>query len=258
LAEEYRTLSNSGSQADRHTYTALQWGTALVAVIASATLSQWGKHDGIVEASFLIVIPALISFGMLYWVGELARLRRVYDFICIVEAKAELALQIDPPHQAQGDWYTSFEKRWKDERKVLLHHLDLRMPKTRSKVVEVDAAPIEFERWLRRIRAARASSNLSWVFMFRFILFPIGIAGTWATGLYYLLSHMNTHVSRTLGIAAAVMGVLTSAVTTWLAAELASDLNDAKSERQISRARRWLRDQIHQLLALPEWSKPSQ
>jgi hypothetical protein len=256
LAEEYRTLSNSGNQTDRHTYTALQWGTAIVVLIASAALSQWSKLVGVVEGAFLIVIPVLISFGMLYWVGEIARMRRIADFICIVEAKAQLAI-IGDLRQERPGWYAMFEQRWKDERPDLLKRLAIVVPRLGREDVPMEGAPIEFERWLRRIRSLRASSNLSWVFMCRFALFPLAIAGSWGIGVYSLASHSGPSGGRAFGVAAATIGGVTSTVAIWLAAELASDLNDATSKRSISGVRSWLRSRAHRVLALPEWSGSS-
>jgi hypothetical protein len=186
LAEEYRTLATSGNQADRHTYTALQWGTAIVGIVASGAISQWGKHDAAVELTFLVAIPALVAVGMLYWVGELARMRRIYDFMCAIEAKAELALR-DPTHStSRRGWFRSFDKRWTAERTTLLADLKLAMPHSDQGTVEIASGPIGFERWLRMIRNTQASSNLSWVFAVRFILFPSSLAASWLTGIYYI------------------------------------------------------------------------
>ena len=255
LVEEYRTLANSGNQSDRHTYTALQWGTAVVAVIVSAAASQWGDHNGVVEGALLILVPSLIAFGMLFWVGELARMRRIYDFICVAEAKAELVLRSG--WENGGAWYTVFAAEWTDASAGTFRELGLVMPAGEDGAVWAHAAPIEFERWLRRIRIAKASSNLSWVFMFRFALFPLGIAGAWGTGVYYLLSHPGPQGSKLLGIAVALAGGLSSGMAAWLAVELASDLNDASSDREISPIRQQLRSRTHKLLALPEWSQRS-
>ncbi len=184
LSEEYRSLSTTGNLTDHHTYTALQWGTAVVAVIASAVLTQWGKHDALVEAALLVVIPLLIGLGMLYWIGELARMKRVYDFICVVEEKAELALRVGAEERTNIGWYSQFEAQWRDEgRQRVEAKLGFVLPRAGANIIDVEAAPIQFERWLRRIRNQRASRNLSWVFMFRLAVFPVAIAGTWGAGL---------------------------------------------------------------------------
>lgn len=64
LVEEYRLLGSAGIQAGQHTYTALQWGTAVVGILAGAAISQWGKHDAVVELVFLVGVPALVAVGM--------------------------------------------------------------------------------------------------------------------------------------------------------------------------------------------------
>jgi len=192
LAQEYRVLATTGNQTDQHTYTALQWGTASVAVIAAAGLSQWKHHDAVVELVFLLAIPALVAVRMFYWLGELARMRRIYDFICVIEAKAALALrQTDGTSRTHDGWIDSFSQLWDAKFPEFTSALELDLP------VTVNSDPITFERWLRTIRNKRASQNLTWVFQLRFALFPAAIVMSLALGIYYTL-----WVSATLDIAA--------------------------------------------------------
>lgn len=122
LAEEFRSLATGVHLAARHTYTALQWGTAIVGIIVGAAISQWEKEDAVVELVFLVGVPVLVAAGMLFWVGELAGIRRIHEFMCVVEAKAELALR-HPTAQPDTHerWFDSFEHEWVSRRADSLH-----------------------------------------------------------------------------------------------------------------------------------------
>jgi hypothetical protein len=191
---------------------------------------------------------------MLYWVGELARMRRIYDFMCIVETKAELALGVSGSNSAGDDWFKRFSEKWTAP-SDRLKELGLSMP-TDSSDVAVDAGPgpIEFERWLRRIRVNEASSNLTWVFLVRFLFFVVTICGSWGVGLYYAVAYHDTR--RTASILAVVVGALLGFAAIWLAAELVSDLNEASSDEKP----RWLPRRVFRRVAgaglgITEWRK---
>jgi branched-subunit amino acid ABC-type transport system permease component len=90
--------------------------------------------------------------------------------------------------------------------------------------------------------------------MFRLAVFLSVIAGTWGAGVYYLLAHENSQLHPIFGFAAAVMGGVLSVVMTWLAVELATDLNDSDAKRVLPTSRVKLRLFVHKILALPEWA----
>ncbi len=253
LIEEYRLLGSAGIQASQHTYTALQWGTAVVGIVVGAAFSQWGKHDAVVELVFLVGVPALATVGMLYWVGELARISRLTDYLCAVEAKIELALR-HPEQGSTGEWVTSFAERWNTEHLDLLSAALVAMPVGPNGAVEVDGGPIAFERWLRRIRVDRASNNLVWVYLVRVLLFPAVMAASWTTGLYYVLHSAGP--GHDLESSAAIgIGLLLGVASTWLAAEIVSGLSHSFVEPSPSLP--WPRMLFRQLASRPlritEW-----
>lgn len=253
LTEEYRALTTRSDWVDRHTYTVLQWGTALVAVIASAAMSQWGKHDSAVEISFLLAIPCLIAVGMLYWIGELARLKRIASFICVLEAKIELALR----HRAGSSgksWISSFEQAWTDNWQSVLSNLPLGPPFNGRGQVDLGPGPIEFERWLHRLRDSRANNNFTWVYMVRLAPFPAGIAASWSLGIYYVLSQSAKHGFGGGDIIAALFGLLFGILAIWLTVEVAADLNSSgHAPLQLPWLRRVFRDMISRPLQMTEW-----
>jgi hypothetical protein len=253
LVEEYRLLGSAGIQAGQHTYTALQWGTAVVGILAGAAISQWGKHDAVVELVFLVGVPALVAVGMLYWVGELARISRLTDYLCAVEAKIELALR-HPDQDSSGEWVASFTELWATARQDLLSAALVAMPNGPDGEVEVDGGPIAFERWLRRIRVGRASNNLVWVYLVRVLLFPSVMAASWATGLYYVLHSAGSGHGWENALAILV-GLLLATMSTWFAAEIVSGLSHSLARPSPSLS--WPRRRFRQLAARPlritEW-----
>jgi hypothetical protein len=255
LMEEYRMLAAAGVQASQHTYTALQWGTAIVGIVAGATISQWGSHDSVVELSFLIWIPALAAAGMLYWVGELARISRLTDFICAVEAKIDLALR-HPGNDESGEWVESFDKEWATRRTDLLSEAQVAMPAAAEGEVPVNSGPITFERWLRVIRARRASSNLLWVYLVRVLLFPAVIATSWTAGVYYVLFQSARLGFNWETMIAAVFGLLFSVIAVWFAGEISTGLNrSTTSGSQPAWPRRKFRQLACRPLDLTEWQE---
>ncbi len=253
LVEEYRLLGSAGIQASQHTYTALQWGTAVVGILAGAAISQWGSHDAVVELVFLVGVPALVAVGMLYWAGELARISRLTDYLCAVEAKIELALQ-HPDQDSTGEWVSSFSERWASERHELLSASLVTMPSGSDGEVEVDGGPIAFERWLRKIRVGRASNNLVWVYLVRVLLFPAVIAASWTTGLYYVF-HSASSGHGWESTLAVLVGLVLGTMSTWFAAEIVSGLSHSMVTPSPSLS--WPRRRFRQLAARPlritEW-----
>ncbi len=253
LVEEYRLLGSAGIQAGQHTYTALQWGTAVVGILAGAAISQWGNHDAVVELVFLVGIPVLVAVGMLYWVGELARISRLTDYLCAVEAKIELALE-HPDGDSSGEWVASFSERWADARHDLLAAASVTMPSGPDGEVEVAGGPVAFERWLRDIRVGRASNNLVWVYLVRVLLFPSVMAASWAAGLYYVF-HSASSGHGLENALAALVGLLVSTASIWFAAEIISGLShsSAKPSPSLSWPRRRFRQLAARPLRITEW-----
>lgn len=254
LAEEYRTLAAGGNQANRHTYTALQWGTAVVGIVVGAAISQWGKHDAVVELVFLFGVPALVAMGMLFWIGELARMSRIADFICVLEAKVELAFQLrgsDPKYSA---WFAEFRSAWTAQRKGLLAKLHLTMPADQAAEIAVGSGPIAFEHWLRAIRNTQASSNLIWVFIVRFLLFPAAMLVSWVTGIYYILLQSERGGFGWENSSVAFAGLILGVTTIWFAAELVVDLsNSAPRTKEIALPRREFRRLLGRPFRITEW-----
>lgn len=253
--EEYRLLGSAGIQAGQHTYTALQWGTAVVGIIVGAAISQWGAHDSVVELSFLVAVPLLVSVGMLYWVGELARISRLTDYLCALEAKIELALG-QPEKGRSGEWMRAFSERWKAERRDLLSTALVAMPRGPAGEVEVDGGPFAFERWLRRIRVDRASNNLIWVYLVRVLVFPAVMAACWATGVFYVIQS-SAPGHNLESIVAMTVGLLFGVSSTWFAAEIISGMSHSYTTASPSLS--WPRRRFRQLAARPlritEWRR---
>jgi hypothetical protein len=255
LAEEFRSLASGSHQAGRHTYTALQWGTAIVGIIVGAAISQWSAEDAVVEFVFLLGVPALVAVGMLFWVGELAGMRRIHEFMCVVEAKADLALR-HGLHQSgtEEEWFDSFTQEWIARRNETLTEMRIAVPTSARGRVEIQSGPLAFERWLHAIRNTEASNGLAWVFIVRFALFPSAILASWATGVYYVFFQSDAGLTWA-SVAAVILGFLLGLVAVWIAGELLADMSQWSAGRSsgLSRTRKAFRDLFARPLRRSEW-----
>jgi hypothetical protein len=253
LTEEYRLLGTAGIQAGQHTYTALQWGTAVVGVVVGAAISQWGKNDAVVELAFLVGVPTLVAVGMLYWVGEMARISRLSDFLCAVEMKVDLALQLSERDES-SEWLEEFMKEWAARRAELMSEARVVMPVGPDGEVAIGGGPISFERWLREIRTVRARNNLIWVYLVRVLFFPAVMSASWATGVFYVLHTASAAPSWEQSLAV-LAGLAISVPAVWFVAEIVTGLSPSTS----SGARpAWPRRKFRRVLGRPlhisEWS----
>jgi hypothetical protein len=248
LLEEYKTLQEAAAQAGKNTYLSLQWGSATLAVLVAAAVTQWRQHDAAVELVFLLAVPFLGSMAMLFFVGELARIRRVADYLCATELKAKLLVstRMDP-----GD----LESELRAELMNLERIIGLRYP------VKIGLAPLGWERWLVELRkkhAGAASGHLTWVYRTRFALYPIVIASSIAVAMYYGLSG-DTHVkhAHTFWLMA-VVGIGFSVFAVWFAIELAVDLARITpyASGPPTPVRRAFRRLFGWLFQIGEWRRP--
>jgi hypothetical protein len=255
LIEEFRSLASGGHQATRHTYTALQWGTAVVGLVVGAAISQWGKHDAAVELVFLLGVPALVAVGMLYWVGELARIRRMHEFMCVVEVKADMALEHEGSSESAGRWMESFKNEWLTQSAGIFAELQLPISGGRGDGA-VASGPIAFERWLRGIRRSSGNDSLTWVFVVRFVLFPCAIVAAWVTGVYYVFFQSTERGLDCASSAAILVGFLIVVLANWLAGELIADLSKwpaESSSSDLSSPRQTFRQVIGYLFRIDDW-----
>jgi hypothetical protein len=216
LAEEYRSLQNEVADASRHCYTAIQWGTALSAVLIAAAATQWRKHDSIVVLVFLLVVPFLVSLTLFYWIGELARIRACANFLCVLEEKA--AMVVDT-----GEWLNRLSREEWPERQGRLRRLGVEL----STDVPVD--PMSWERWLysqRRMRAARGigTGNQEWIYRSRFLLFPFAGVASLVIGSYYVYLGKVEVAETGAATVALVFGASIFLSALWAACEIGADL----------------------------------
>jgi hypothetical protein len=252
LVEQYRLIAAAGNQASQHAYTALQWGTAVVGLLAGAAISQWAKSDGVVEFSFLLAIPTLAAAGMLFWLGELARIDRLADFLCALETKLDLALT-HPDGEEAGEWIRSFSREWAERGDEVLARAHVRPPQGADGIAGFGPGPITFERWLREIRALKAAKNLAWVYLFRLLLFPGVMASAWVVGAFYALLRSGAPPLRWEAVLTLILGLLIIFSATWLAAEIVRTFRNPDSAASPRGARLWLLRRVAGLLEMSEW-----
>jgi len=243
LCEEYRSCSESGRRCNDNTYTSLQWGSAVIAILLAASLTQWHKHDSVVLLALLVIVPAIVSFTMFFWLGELARMRRIYDYICTLEEKA--ALLID-----DGAWKERFVERWNAAR----GEFDNWFPTS----PKIPADPVVFETWLKRLRESRAGAahgNISWVFRARFGFFPAVILFSLALGNYYAFTSGASNRHLAWVVILVCWGWISSVVLLWLAIEIALDLDTQPAVRpsELTSIRRKLRHLAGRALGIGDW-----
>src|SRR5436190_7976737 len=93
VKEEYRTLRDESKQATINMLAAIQVGASVIGALIYAGFSQWNTSPSVVLFVFFLIVPVLGAVSMFVWVGEAIRMKRVGDYLCIVEQKASFALQ---------------------------------------------------------------------------------------------------------------------------------------------------------------------
>jgi hypothetical protein len=215
LLEEYKTLESAGSQAGQNIYLSLQWGSAFMAVLVAAAASQWHKHDAAVALVFFLAVPFLSSMAMLFTIGELARVRRIADYLCVTEIKAKLLAS----YQVGTD--ADFHDRFNSEIDRIEETLGIRMP------VPVTADPLGWERWLVELRKQRAGAtfgHLAWVYRLRLGLYPVAAYSSLAIATYYTFTSRTTQYHATSSYAMLAVGFGFATVALILGVELATEL----------------------------------
>jgi hypothetical protein len=148
LVEEYKVVRDESKQAELNTFTALQWGAALLGVLAAAGFYHWKNSGFIVASVFLGFVPLLAIASLYIWIGEMVRMKRAGDYLCLLERKAALLI---------GD--RDLEPNlalWPDDKHKVEDWLRLRNSDRTL------ADPLNWEQWLRETRAP-----FSWWVFFR-------------------------------------------------------------------------------------------
>lgn len=248
LLEEYKGLSVAAENAGRNTYVSLQWGSAVMAVLVAAAVSQWRKHDAAIELVFFLAVPFLSSMAMLFVIGELARIRRLADFMCATEIKAKYLAGEEGTEARISDAASK-------EIAELELSLGIRLP------VPVPVDPLSWQRWLvelRKQRAGAAFGHLSWVYRARLGLFPIATFSSLTVATYYTFSSDTTPHHATESYLMLAVGFTFSIIVTWLAIELALELArvTAYPEKAPGWPRRIFRHAMGWLFDIGDWAHP--
>lgn len=173
--EEYKSVRDEAKQAELNTFTALQWGAVLLGALMAAGFSQWLGSKAIVMVIFLGFVPLLAFVTLFIWIGEMIRMKRAGDYLCVIEKK--MAVLADDAGLAPdfGSW------------------------KVTKQTIEVDLAfelsglpltdPLNWERWLRDARPptfSLSSSGHQWITnLARAAFFPLVAFCSMAIGTYH-------------------------------------------------------------------------
>lgn len=177
LAEEYKSLRDESKQASINMFAALRWGAAVLGVVIAAGFTQWNKQHAVVLLIFYVVIPLLSAMAMFLWLGEAARFKRVGDYICLIEQKAGMILDIFKQQYAVKERWGPLQKQI--EEKIAISHSSLDLS---------DA--LAWEQWLKDMKGkGTTEGHLAWIYKIRLAFFPLMMLFSFLTGTYYVLTH---------------------------------------------------------------------
>lgn len=177
LAEEYKSLRDESKQASINMFAALRWGAAVLGVVIAAGFTQWNKQHAVVLLTFYIVIPFLSAMTMFLWLGEAARFKRVGDYICLIEQKAGMILDVFKQQYGVKEKWVGLQKQI--EEKIAISHSSLDL-----------SDPLAWEQWLKDMKGKGATEgHLAWIYKIRLAFFPLLMFFSFLTGTYYLLTH---------------------------------------------------------------------
>lgn len=180
LAEEYKSLRDESKQASINMFAALRWGAAVLGVVIAAGFTQWNRQHAVVLLTFYVVIPLLSAMAMFLWLGEAARFKRVGDYICLIEQKAGMLLDIFKQQYAVKERWAPLQKQIEDKIAISPSSLDL-------------SDPLAWEQWLKDMKGkgtiGTTEGHLAWIYKIRLAFFPMIMLFSFFTGTYYVLTH---------------------------------------------------------------------
>lgn len=180
LAEEYKSLRDEVKQASINMFAALRWGAAVLGVVIAAGFTQWNKQHAVVLLIFYIVIPLLSAMAMFLWLGEAARFKRVGDYICFIEQKAGMIIDVFKQQYAVKEKWLPLQKQIEENIAISHSSLDL-------------SDPLAWEQWLKDMKGkggtGSTEGHLAWIYKIRLAFFPLLMLFSFLTGTYYVLTH---------------------------------------------------------------------
>jgi hypothetical protein len=173
--EEYKAVRDESKQAELNTFTALQWGAVLLSGLSAAGFTQWSHSAFIVEAVFLGFVPLLAIASLYIWIGEVVRMKRAGDYLCLIEDKMAIL--------TRDDTLMPDMPNWSEARKDV--EIWLRLRDSQMSLRD----PLNWERWLRRTRppvwALSSSGHQLPTYLARIAFFPAVTLLSLSVGSYY-------------------------------------------------------------------------
>ena len=84
--EEYKTLRQESLDAIKAQHATLSFGTGTISVIFISGFGLWNNAYYLLpRIIFLVFVPAICYIALVVWIGELARMMRVGQFLMILE-----------------------------------------------------------------------------------------------------------------------------------------------------------------------------
>lgn len=233
LIEEYRSIRDEVKQSNINMWTAMQWGTAILAILFGVGLSQWNSGTPASPIVFGLLIPAFSFITLSFWLGEAARLKRAGDYIFLLEKKAEVLLQ------SSGSLPEVMRRKWPKKQDEYERWLHLKRSVDNVERTALLSAPLAWETWLR-VRKGRGlvDGHLSKLYMFRVGYFPMVSTGSlvlaeiWATETTAPVSYAVLKFSW-------MFGWLAWAACLMLAIAVSRDLNRTAGEISAVRGAQW-------------------
>src|SRR5581483_10486445 len=166
VKEEYKTLRDESKQASINMLAAIQIGATVIGALMYAGFSQWNSSPAVVVFVFFLIVPILGAVSLFVWLGEAIRMRRVGDYLVLIEHKASFAIQ-------RADLFPFTEAEWSPIQQKIERGLAF----TQRYRSQID--PLKWEQWLRESRATGFRALLgepvghqTVIYFFRLTLFP--------------------------------------------------------------------------------------
>lgn len=166
VIEEYRTLRDESKQATINMWTAMQWTSVIFAALFGVGLNQWSADGPTAILVFGLLVPCFSFITMVFWLGEAVRLKRLGDYVYLLEHKIYLLLD------EEGGIPVSMIEAWPPLQRAAEYRLRMTSELGDTEIVSL-AAPLAWETWLRerRIRGGiHAHQGILFAFRLGFFL----------------------------------------------------------------------------------------